>query len=266
MKIIDAHCHIDWFKNTDLPKIISDVSEVYAVSTSYNSSLKVLKISRTFPTVKVALGIHPEYFEYYDEFEKVKELIIENRNNIYAIGEVGLPDFSILEKSSKERYYLYNKGLKLLEKFIILAKELNLPLVLHATQTSSKDALILLKKYNVKKALFHWLHCDMKTAEDIFNSNFFVSVSIDILYNTEYLEFVKKIPLNNLLIESDSPWKYDDNYSKPKDVYKILKQLSIIHNISTETLNNICNKNMEFFLKKNLISESEIIVVQNLNL
>ena len=80
------------------------------------------------------------------------------------------------------------------------------------------------------------------------------------------MEFVKKIPLNNLLIESDSPWKYDDNYSKPKDVYKILKQLSIIHNISTETLNNICNKNMEFFLKKNLISESEIIVVQNLNL
>ena len=266
MKIIDSHCHIDWFKNIDLPKIIEDVSEIYAVSISYESSLKVLDIASKYSTVKVALGIHPEYFEYYEEFEQIRKLIIKNRDKLYAIGEVGLPYFSILEKNIEEKEQLYNKGLELLEKFILLAKELNLPLVLHATQSTSKDALKLLKKYNIKNVLFHWLHCDIKTAKEIFNSNFFASVSVDIIHNREYLEFIATIPLKNLLIESDSPWKYDDNSSKPKDVYKVLEKLSVIHGISINELNDICNRNMELFLKMNLITESEIIVVQNLNL
>lgn len=266
MKVIDSHCHIDWFEDKDLPEIIEDVSEIYAVSISYESSLRVLNIANKFPNIKVALGIHPEYFEYYGEFEQIKKLIIHNRNKLYAIGEVGLPYFSILEKNQEEKNHFYNIGLELLEKFIILAKEINLPLVLHATQITSKDALKLLKKYNIKNALFHWLYCDIKTAKEIFDSNFFVSVSIDIVYNKEYIEFVKTIPLKNLLIESDSPWKYDDNSSKPKDVYKVLEKLSIIHEISVSELNDICNRNMDFFLKMNLITESEIIVVQNLNL
>jgi len=250
MKIIDSHCHIDWFKNIDLPKIIEDVSEIYAVSISYESSLKVLDIASKYFTVKVALGIHPEYFEYYEEFEQIKKLIIQNRDKLYAIGEVGLPYFSILEKDMEEKEQLYNKGLELLEKFILLAKELNLPLVLHATQNTSKDALKLLKKYNIKNTLFHWLNCDIKTSKEIFNSNFFASVSVDIIYNNEYLDFAKTIPLKNLLIESDSPWKYDDNNSNPKDVYKVLEKLSDIHNISVNELNDICNKNMEKWLKE----------------
>ncbi len=249
MKLIDSHCHIDWFENEELTEVISDVSEIYAVSISYDSSLRVLNINKNYPNVRIALGIHPEYFEFYDEFGKVKELIKENRKKLYAIGEVGLPYFSILEKPLKEKQILYDKGLGLLEKFIVLAVELNLPLVLHATQTTSKDALNLLKKYKIKKSLFHWLHCDNETATEIFNSNFFVSVSLDLLYNTEYLEFIKKIPLNNLLIESDSPWKYDDNKSKPKDILKVLEKLSLIHGISIELLNDICNKNLEVFSK-----------------
>lgn len=249
MKLIDAHCHIDWFEDEELIEVISDVSEIYSVSISYNSALRVLDINKIYPNVKVALGIHPEYFEYYDDFEKVKELIKENRESLYAIGEVGLPYFSILEKPMKEKQFLYNKGLALLENFIILAKELNLPLVLHATQSTSRDAFILLKKYNIKKALFHWLHCDKETAKEIYNFNFFVSVSLELLYNIEYLDFVKTIPLNNLLIESDSPWKYDDNKSKPKDIFKILERLSLIHGISIELLSDICNKNLAVFSK-----------------
>ena len=77
MKIIDSHCHIDWFKNIDLPKIIEDVSEIYAVSISYESSLKVLDIASKYSTVKVALGIHPEYFEYYEEFEQIRKKAIK---------------------------------------------------------------------------------------------------------------------------------------------------------------------------------------------
>ena len=104
--------------------------------------------------MKVALWIHPEYFEYYDEFEQIRKLIIKNRDKLYAIGEVGLPYFSILEKNIEEKEQLYNKGLELLEKFILLAKELNLPLVLHATQSTSKDALKLLKNIILKMSYF----------------------------------------------------------------------------------------------------------------
>ena len=97
MKIIDSHCHIDWFKNIDLPKIIEDVSEIYAVSISYESSLKVLDIASKYSTVKVALGIHPEYFEYYEEFEQIRKLIIKNRDKLPILcGGSGLYVESVL--------------------------------------------------------------------------------------------------------------------------------------------------------------------------
>ena len=57
MKIIDSHCHIDWFEAKDLPEIIEDVSEIYAVSISYESSLKVLAM------FQLAVGLHNHHLK-----------------------------------------------------------------------------------------------------------------------------------------------------------------------------------------------------------
>lgn len=248
MKIIDVHCHIDWFSCEDLDIIAHEVDEIYAVSTGYKSALKLLSISDKYPNIKIAMGIHPEYFENYDDFFNLRELIISNRNKLYAIGEVGLAYFSLIDKSAEEQKELYAQSIDLLEKFILLAKDLNLPLVLHATESSSIDAYNLLKKHNIKKALFHWLNCDKETAKKIFKAGYFASVSLDILYNSRYFNFVKDIPLKNILIESDSPWKYDDNYSRPKDIINVIELVAKSKNMSINTFIKIINKNLLNFL------------------
>lgn len=249
MKYIDTHCHIDLFDEKEIDKIVEDVDIIYAVSMSYESSLKVLNISEKYSNVKASLGIHPEYFEFYKDFPSVKELIINNREKIFGIGEVGLPYFSLTDENLENKTKLYNQGLILLENFIILAKELSLPIILHATQTTAIDAYNLLKKHKITNALFHWLNCDSNTAKQIFDSNYFVSASIDILYDKEYLKFVENIPLKNLLIESDSPWKYDDNNSSPKDIKKISSLLSKIHHLDESNFLEILYKNLDIFLK-----------------
>lgn len=249
MKYIDAHCHIDFFTDAEIEGLVNEVDEIYGVAISYESSLKLLKISEKFDNIKISLGIHPEYFEHYHEFSKVKELIIENKEKLYAIGEVGLPFFSLLDKSESEKRRLYNEGLFLLEEFIILAKQLDLPLVLHATQTTARDALVLLKKYEMKRVLFHWLNCDIQTAKEIFSLGYFASASLDIIYNKEYFEFVKCIPIKNLLIESDSPWKYDDTNSRPNDIKKISKILSPVFELEESLFLEQLYKNLDFFLK-----------------
>lgn len=249
LKYIDSHCHIDFFSNEEIEEISKEVHTIYGASISFESSLRVLEISKKFENIKASLGIHPEYFEYYHEYEKIKNLIIENRNSIYAVGEVGLPYFSIFDKNPSEKTKLHEKGLTLLENFIILAKELDLPLVLHATQSTAIDAYNLLKKYEIKKALFHWLHCDLETSKKIFESGYFASVSLDIQYNSEYLEFVKHIPIKNLLIESDSPWKYDDNNSRPKDIEKTSKVISKLLGYNETEFLEILSKNIDNFTK-----------------
>lgn len=227
MKYIDAHCHIDWFSDEEVDIISKELDLMYAVGISFSSSLRVININRKYENIKAAIGIHPEYFEYYKDFEDIKKLIYENKDKIYAIGEVGLPYFSLLDKEMTEKKELYNEGFLLLEKFVTIAKDLDLPLVLHCTQSTSIDAYRLLKKYGIKKALFHWLNCDYETAKLIFEEGYYASVSLDILHDSDYLEFVKRIPIKNLLLESDSPWEYLPNIkSSPKDIRNTSKLLS----------------------------------------
>lgn len=249
MKVYDIHCHIDWFTEEELSQVADDVDKIYGASISYDSAIRVLAISKKHHNIKAAIGIHPEYFKYYDEFPRIKELIINNKNKIYAIGEIGLPYFSLLDKNQTEKDFLYNKALILFENFLILAKELDLPVVLHATQSTSIYAYNLLQKHNIKNVLFHWLHCDFETAKKIFDAGYFASASVDILYNKPYLEFVKKIPLENLLLESDSPWEYDDTRSRPKDILKVLEVISKEKDIPKIELSLIFKKNTEIFTR-----------------
>ncbi len=246
--IIDNHVHIDFYNDQELKEICSRNYKLFAVSTNYQSALKLLDIQKKYPNVQIAFGIHPEYFDYYNQFEQIKKLIIENQNSIYAIGEVGLPYFYLEKLDEKEKNIIKKKGEDLFVEFVKLSKKINKPLQIHGTGTSTKKVLEILEEYKIKSALFHWLNTDIDLHKSLIEKGFYFSISLDYLYNENYRDYINKLPLKNFLLESDGPWSYDDiNKSYPWEIENLIDKLAKDRGISRETiidLNNCYNKKL----------------------
>lgn len=246
MKMIDVHCHIDQYDLYELEDIFSK-KDIHVIGAAMHkaSGEKLLKMKKSYKNLSICFGIHPEYPDYYDEFEEVKKQIIENKDEIIAIGEIGMPYYSLegLEENEKQEYI--EKGKSLLIQFLDLAKELDLPVVLHSIETTAKIALEELKRRKIKKALFHWFEGDLELMKEITREGYYISVSPDVMYNKSYRAFVKNIPIENLVLESDGPWAYNGEKGVPEMIIDSLAYISKEKNIEEIELRKIFYENAE---------------------
>ncbi|MCF8884907.1 MAG: TatD family hydrolase [Nitrososphaerota archaeon] len=197
--MIDVHCHLtDDLLFTNLKDVLEEALEsgVVALVTSglgYEDCLKTLEISdnrRVYPS----LGIMPYNLHGYD---KVIELARKNRYRIVAIGEVGL-DYSPWVDIERE----FQK--KVFVEFIELARELDLPLVTHS-RSAGKYVLEILLENNVERVVMHAYDGSSSTVSRAVEKGYFFSIPPSIARSTQKQKLVRKIPLENLLLESDAP-------------------------------------------------------------
>lgn len=251
MKYIDAHCHVDQYEKEELETVL-DIDCVVGSAVNKNSGDQLLRLSKQFPQMFICLGIHPEYPEFYCEFDQVRKQIIENQDKILGIGEIGLPYYCLEEKTDYEKEEIQRASRTLLNQFLDLSKSLKLPVVLHAIKDTAHFTLEALKKRDIKRALFHWFEGDQKVIKDIAQSGYFISVSPDVLYNAEYAEFVSHIPTACLVVESDGPWPYNGNKGKPIMVAEIIDHLCLQRQLKKEDLMNTIYENTCFLFNKKL--------------
>jgi TatD DNase family protein len=241
----DVHCHFDQLPVELLVKEI-EKNRVVAVAVDYNSGEKLLEYKKIYKNLNICLGIHPEYPEKYDDYEKVERQIRENTQYISGIGEIGMPYFNLpgLE-NNKEREKVLEKAGIIFVKFLKLAAELKLPVNLHCIENSGEYAVRKLEKYNIKKALFHWFEGEEKTLESIKENGWNISISPDVIYNKKYEDFVRKIPLEIITLESDGPWEYGGKTGVPSMVEKTAEFLASVYKKSKEEILIISNKNAD---------------------
>ena len=239
---IDSHCHFDQLFPDEIEKAVSQ-NIVVAVATGYESGNKLLEYAGLYQNLKVCLGIHPEHIQNYDEYDLVEKQIKDNLDKISGIGEIGLPYFNLenLEESIKRE--ILEKSKVIFGKFLSLAEQENLAVNLHCIEDSASYAIQELKKYNIKKALFHWFEGSDTDLKEIIKTKWKISVSPDVLYNEKYRDFVSKIPLEIICLESDGPWEYNGMRGVPSMVEKSAKILSEIYQVSVFEILEISNKN-----------------------
>ena len=239
---IDVHCHLDQLDETRVKSELKK-SQVIGVAVNYESGNKLLEYKEIYPNLEICLGIHPEYVNNYDEYNIVEKQIRDNRSNIVGIGEVGIPYFNILDMESREKEYIIKKSKEIFGKFLNLANELELPLNLHCIDFGGEYAVKELKKYNIKKALFHWFEGSKEVLDEIVKSKWNISISPDVIYNNEYKDFIKKVPLEIITLESDGPWKYNNKIGVPSMVDKTAEFLSSVYLVSKTEILKIANQN-----------------------
>ncbi|MCB6416317.1 TatD family hydrolase [Faecalimonas umbilicata] len=176
------------------------VGTIVNVSASYESCEKVVKLAEKYPFVYAAVGVHPDEVGALNEetFARMKELFSNPR--VVAVGEIGLD------------YYWDNESHDLQKEWFVrqlnLARELDLPVLIHSRDAAA-DTMEIMKQYG--QGLDGVIHCfsySGEMAEEYVKMGYYIGIGGVVTFKNarKMKEVVEKVPLESILLETDSPY------------------------------------------------------------
>lgn len=246
--MIDTHCHIDFEDyDNDRKEVIKraqqDLDAVINSGTSLEGNENALRLSKEYENfIYPTFGFHPVSSQEstQTEIDEAQKHLIENIDNIVAIGEVGMDYFYTKDKALRQRQK------EIFTSFIEIADEHKVPLLMHV-RDCEKKAFNLLEEYdNIPYVVFHCFSGSMKTAKRIMDKgNYYMSFSTMICYSQRHQDLVKDIPLEYILTETDSPYlaMTKEERNEPVNVIKAAQKIAEIKNIDFNEVDEITTSN-----------------------
>lgn len=253
MELFDTHAHYNDEKfDNDREQIIKETYEsgvTKFIVSGYNveSSKQAIELSNKYDFMYSICGISPNDIPQSDEklwisIDEISKMARENINKkIVAIGEIGLDYY--WEKENKE---LQKKAF--IEQ-IKLANELKLPIVIHSRDASVDTIEILKQNSVVKKGIFHCCQLNQELVRQALELGFYISFAGPITFKNSKNapDVVKMVPLDKILIETDSPYlSPEPNRGKRNDsrnVKYIAKKIAEIRCMEIEEVARITYEN-----------------------
>lgn len=246
--LIDSHAHLDderFDEDRDLViKSLKDngIDLVINVGADLQTSINSVDLAEKYDNIYAAVGVHPHSAKEMDEntIQVFKELA--KKDKVIAIGEIGLD------------YYYDNSPRDVQRKWFIeqikLAKELNLPIIIH-TRDAAKETFDILKEAQdgSLRALLHCYSGSIEMALDYIKLGFYISLGGPVTFKSANIpkEVAQAVPLDKLIIETDSPYLTPEPYrgkrNEPKHVKHVAETISELRGISFEELVSATSKN-----------------------
>jgi TatD DNase family protein len=224
--MIDAHCHLDQYPNPErLASECERLGILTVAMTNLPSHFEIgLQHLRGHRYIKLALGLHPLYGEVHKkEFAK----FLRNIDKTSHIGEIGL-DFSrdgIRTKRTQEDTF----------KSILSALDGRSRILSLHSRNAEEEVLANLVQHKVKTAIFHWYSGPLSFVDDIVAEGYMFSINPAMIRSKSGLSIIQKIPMRNLLTESDGPFvMIGKDPAKPSDMNVLQEYLSSLWSISAE--------------------------------
>ena len=249
--IIDSHCHLDYeplINNIDqvlLNAKNENITNLLTIGTSLESSKKVLEIVNKYPNVYGAIGIHPN--STTGNLDKLDEILMLKKKNkkIISFGETGL-DYFYKRSDKKDQIIAFEKHVE----FSISEK---IPVIIH-TRDADDDTISIVKKYYKKtNFLIHCFTGNLEFAKNLLNLNCLISFSGIITFkkSNDLRDVVKYVPLEKMLIETDSPYLSPDPFrgksNEPANVKIVAENVALIKGISLNEVAELTTKNFKNF-------------------
>lgn len=202
--IIDSHAHL-LSEGVDSEGIINNMKadgleKIITIGTKVDDCEKGVDLAKQNKDVYVTVGIHPEYAdEATDEQLDIIDLLAQNEK-VVAIGEIGLDYHYTQDNKQKQK--------DLLIKQIMIAKKHNLPICIH-TRDAKEDTYKILSEYKNHIIFPSVMHCfseDKEYALKFLELGFYLSFAGNITFKKSDRSFLKDIPLDKILVETDSPY------------------------------------------------------------
>ena len=250
--MIDSHCHLNFNSlKTNISQIVlnaknNNISSILTINTDPDEFFEHYDLIKNYQSIFISYGLHPQNVS--DKKSISKELIISNSflEKVIGIGETGL-DFFHSTNYKKEQY-------KNFENHIEASIKTKLPIIVH--QRNSENEIIEILSYYQKnydlKVVLHCFTGTNKLKNFCLDNNFFISISGIVTFKNanDLRDVIKDIPLNSLLIETDSPYlspvPYRGKENEPSYVKYTAEYLSIFYKTS---INEISKKTDDNFYK-----------------
>jgi TatD DNase family protein len=210
--IVDTHCHLHDAAFADVRETLRtalahDVWGVIGVGCDPATNARTLAAAAAAPkAVWAALGFHPDWIHLGDaDLEQVEQQVRDHQARIVALGEVGLPWYSLRAADAPAQMA---RGRQRLGRLLALAVRYDLPVALHAPHGAAAPALEALREHGIERAVFHWHKAPADVTRAIVDAGYLVSVAPEVVYRERDRELVAALPLDALVVESDAPWPY----------------------------------------------------------
>jgi TatD DNase family protein len=247
MKLIDTHAHLDF------PQFSKDREEVIArsqkqlkyiinVGADLASSHRSLELSLNYNKIFSTVGIHPHDATDLDQKSLIVMKDLAKADKVVGIGETGL-DFHY-DNSPR------NIQKQAFQKQIDLAQEINLPLVIHSRE-ADEETMSMLEKNNVENGIWHCFSSNKEIARKVLDLGLYIAFGGIITFkNAENIrDLIKSLPLDRLLIETDSPFltpvPHRGQRNQPAYVEYVVKKIAEIKETSLEEVAEKTTKNAE---------------------
>jgi TatD DNase family protein len=235
-RLIDSHCHLDFDGLSNrLPEVLAameanDVGGCMTIGVTLEEAPQVLAIAAAYEQVFASVGVHPEYADHQEP--DVETLCaLAQHPKVLAIGETGLDYHWHKDQPEwqRERFRVHIRA----------AKALNKPLVIH-TREAAEDTLAILKEEGAD-TVGGILHCfteSLAVAEQAIDLGFYISISGIVSFKNaaQVHEVARSIPLDRLLVETDSPYlapvPYRGKPNEPAYVRHVAEAIANLRQIS----------------------------------
>jgi TatD DNase family protein len=247
----DSHCHLDRIDladfNQDQDNLLAQITEdqveaLICIGVTLESFESMVQFIQPYPQVFCSVGVHPDYEDVVEPDVTTLCSLAESQEKVVAIGETGLDYFHQQGDLEWQRSRFITH--------IQAAREVQLPLIVH-TRQAKKDTIDLLRSCKADE-VGGVLHCfteDWEMASKAIDLGFYISISGIVTFNQaeNVREMAKKIPLDRLLIETDSPWlspvPFRGKTNYPGRVRFVAEKLAEIREESLDQIASVTFKN-----------------------
>ncbi len=254
--VIDSHCHLDFEVLTkDLCGVLDraksvGVEKILTIGTNFREISEIISISERHEEIFFAAGVHPNQPSKSLKFKNEDLLSVCRHKKMIGVGETGL-DFYYSPDSKRDQ-------IKSLIKHIEVAKEANLPVIIHARNADEEIGEILSEQYHKSsfKCVMHCFSSGSYLAEKAIDLGFYLSMSGIITFkNAQVLrDIFSKVPIEKVLVETDSPYlapvPHRGKSNEPAFVSIVAKKGAEIFNVDEDFFRTQTTRNFYTLFEK----------------
>lgn len=230
-RFIDTHCHFDFppFNGNEAESLAqaatAGVEKIIVPATEASRFATVLTLANAHSSLYAALGLHPVVIEKHDDasLAALEAALATKTDKLVAVGEIGLDIY----RDDPQ----FDRQVELLDAQLALAKQYDLPVILHSRRTHDKLAMHLKRHALPRTGVVHGFAGSLQQAERFVALGYNIGVGGTITYPraSKTRAVMAQLPLSALLLETDAPDMplngYQGQPNRPERVAQVFAEL-----------------------------------------
>ena len=241
--IIDTHAHLNTEPyEQDLDAFIkrandADVKKIIVIGMNKKANTRAIELSKK-PNLYATVGLHPSDVSEGLDTDLLRAQV--DNPKVVAIGEIGIDLYWVKDNLELQ--------LQVFRKQIDLAIELNLPVVIHM-RDSTKEIYDVIKEYPNLRGVMHCFSASFEWAMKFIALGFYIGIGGPVTFknNLEAKEVAKNIPINRLLVETDSPYlapvPFRGKQNEPAYTRLVVEEIAKLRGLSLEEVSTMTTQN-----------------------